>query len=65
MMWKALRHPNILPLLGVTMTGTQLVMVSEWMTNGTINEFVKLHPNADRFELVRLPSNDPSRTLGW
>ena len=63
MMWRALRHPNILPLLGVTMTGAQFVMVSEWMKNGIINKFVKLHPNADRFELVCVPSNNPSRTL--
>ena len=63
MIWRALRHPNILPLLGVTMVGTQLVMVSEWMINGTINQFVELHPEADRLELVGLPFNDPSRTL--
>ena len=63
MIWRALHHPNILPLLGVTMVDTKLVTVSEWMINGTINEFVKSHPNADRLELVRLPFNDPSRTL--
>lgn len=62
-MWKALHHPNILPLLGVTMTDTRFVMVSEWMTNGTINEFVKLHPNADRFELVCHPCNGPIFTF--
>jgi len=37
------------------MTKTQFGMVSEWMANGSINEFVKAHPNADRFGLVGLP----------
>jgi len=50
--WKALRHENILPLLGVTMTEGQLVMVSEWMENGSIDEFVKAHTNANRLELL-------------
>ena len=62
-MWKDLHHPNILPLLGVTMVGTQLVMVSEWMVNGSIDKFVESHPNADRLELVCLPFNNPSHTL--
>lgn len=55
-MWSALRHPNVLPLLGATMIGTQLAMVSEWMSNGNINEFVKAHPDADRAGLVRFSS---------
>jgi hypothetical protein len=50
--WKTLRHPNVLPLMGVTMTETQFVMVSEWMVRGDINQFVKMDTNADRLELV-------------
>ena len=52
--WKTLCHPNILPLLGVTTTNNQLVMVSEWMANGNITEYLKTNPNVDRLELVRL-----------
>lgn len=52
MAWGALHHPNVLPLLGVTMSENQLVMVSEWMVKGNINEFVRADPNADRLELV-------------
>ena len=37
------------------MIGVQFVMVSEWMVNGNINEFVKVHPDADRLGLVGLP----------
>ena len=50
--WKALHHQNILPLLGVTMSENQFAMVSEWMVNGNINEFVKTHRDANRFKLV-------------
>ena len=50
--WKALRHQNVLPLLGVTMCDNQFAMVSEWMADGNINEFVKAHRDANRFELV-------------
>ena len=53
MVWSTLRHPNVLPLLGATMTDVQFVMVSEWMVNGNINEFLKVNPNADRLGLVR------------
>ena len=53
-MWSTLRHSNVLPLLGVTMTGNRPAMVSEWMTNGNMNEFLKVHRNADRLGLVGL-----------
>jgi len=51
-MWKALRHPNIHPLLGVIMGDGHFAMVSEWMENGNINAFIKAHRGANRFELV-------------
>ena len=53
-MWKRLIHPNILPLLGVTLTPPQLV--SSWMSSGDLPEYIKEHPNADRLELVGGPS---------
>jgi hypothetical protein len=34
------------------MTETHFAMVSEWMVNGKINEFVEAHPNTDRLGLV-------------
>ena len=52
MTWKTLSHPNVLPLLGVTMIDTHFAMVSEWMTNGSINEFVKVNRGVNRFKLV-------------
>ena len=53
MTWNSLRHPNVLPLLGVTMSENRFVMISEWMVKGNINDFVKADKNADRLELVR------------
>lgn len=55
-MWKALRHPNVLPLIGVTITDNRFAMVTEWMANGNVNEFVKANKDADRLGLVRFPS---------
>ena len=52
MTWKTLSHPNVLPLLGVKMENQQFVMVSEWMENGNINEFIESHKDVNRFELV-------------
>jgi len=52
MTWKTLLHPNVLPLIGVTMSETHFAMVSDWMENGNINDFVKTHPGANRLELV-------------
>jgi len=51
-MWSALRHPNVLPLLGATTTDTRYAMVSKWMTDGNINVFMETHPDADRLGLV-------------
>jgi len=50
--WKTLCHPNVLPLLGVTMEEKLFAMVSEWMVGGNINEFVEAHRDVNRFELV-------------
>ncbi|KAF9643698.1 kinase-like protein [Thelephora ganbajun] len=50
--WKHFRHPNILPLLGVTVSGTRLLMVSEWMENGNINEFVERDLSTNRTALL-------------
>ena len=52
MTWKALSHPNVLPLLGVIMAEKHFALVSEWMTNGSINEFIVANRTANRFKLV-------------
>jgi len=55
--WTSLRHPNVLPLLGVMMSSNHLAMASEWMENGNINEFIKARRDANRFELVMFTAN--------
>lgn len=51
--WKNLRHPNVLPLLGVTFNPPQLVSV--WMPGGNLTEYIKKDPGADRCRLVCFP----------
>jgi len=52
--WKHLRHPNILPLIGVTVSNQRFAMVSAWMENGNINEFIGKDQHVNRTELVRV-----------
>jgi len=54
--WKHLRHPNILPLLGVTLNEHRFALVSDWMENGNINEFIERDRHANRAKLVRCHS---------
>ena len=52
--WRHLRHPNILPLLGVNLDleQHQLAMISDWMVHGNINEFVDRREEVNRVQLV-------------
>lgn len=50
--WRTLKHPNILALIGVVVTEGTFAMISHWMSNGNIREFVKANPGANRFKLV-------------
>ena len=36
------------------MSETQFAMISDWMVDGNINDFVKAHPDVNRLELVGL-----------
>ena len=48
--WKRLRHPNVVPFLGVSPVSLQLV--SRWAPNGTLTEYVSARPHVDRISLV-------------
>ena len=52
-MWKHLTHPNIVPLLGVTLAPLQLV--SAWMPGGDLKEYITKHPGIDQLNLVGVP----------
>ena len=52
-MWKYLIHPNIVPLLGVTIDPLQFI--SDWVSDEDLTGYVTSHPDADRLGLVRVP----------
>ena len=49
-MWKRLTHPNVVPLLGITITPFQLI--SGLMPGGDLPKYIKKHPDIDRLVLV-------------
>jgi hypothetical protein len=54
-MWKHLTHPNILPLLGVTIDDFDFRLISSWMPGGHLLSYIKNNPDADRLDLVGVP----------
>jgi serine/threonine protein kinase len=59
-MWKPLKHRNIVPLLGVTHAPFQLI--SEWVPGGILPEYIKNNPGADRLGLVGIHPSHLSYT---
>lgn len=53
-MWKHLKHPNIVPLLGVTTDPFQLI--SEWVPSGDLPSYIGKDTGADRLGLVGAPA---------
>ncbi|KAH7339158.1 kinase-like domain-containing protein [Rhizoctonia solani] len=49
--WSKLDHENVHQLLGVTVLQGQLGMVSEWMTNRNLRDYLGRNPNANRYKL--------------
>ena len=49
-MWKSLKHPNILPLLGATIAPSQLV--SAFMPGGDLSKYLPKNPDTNRIGLV-------------
>jgi serine/threonine protein kinase len=49
--WKCLRHPNIVPFIGVSLL-FEVSLVSEWMSGGTLSSFISQYPDHDRSALV-------------
>jgi len=51
-MWRRVSHPNIVPFLGVSEAPAPLSMVSEWMPNGNVRNYVSKNPKISRLQLV-------------
>ncbi|CAE6465225.1 unnamed protein product [Rhizoctonia solani] len=49
--WSKCKHPNILELSGVALYRDQIAMISPWMGNGNVNQFLARHPRFDRYWL--------------
>jgi len=49
-MWKRLKHPNLVPFVGVV--GEHPQIVSEWIPNGTLTKYIEKNPSVDRISLV-------------
>ena len=49
-MWAWLDHPNILRCFGITLDPLQVV--TEWVPDGSVVEYVQTHRDADRVCLV-------------
>ncbi|CAE6420260.1 unnamed protein product [Rhizoctonia solani] len=51
-LWSRMEHPNIHRLQGIIMFREQyLGMVSEWMENGNLHEYLRKQPGTDRYHL--------------
>ena len=54
--WAKLQHKNVLRLIGMVVTEGVPSLASEWMPNGTMNQYLKTHDGVDILELVRVAS---------
>ncbi|EIW83555.1 kinase-like protein [Coniophora puteana RWD-64-598 SS2] len=50
--WRQLRHPNILPFYGVFKESDRINLVSPLMRNGCLTSYLKENPQANRFRLM-------------
>ncbi|KAG9127452.1 hypothetical protein FRC07_013635 [Ceratobasidium sp. 392] len=49
--WSKCDHPNVANLLGLAEFRGQIAMVSVWMENGDLRNYVNKYPNVDRLKL--------------
>ena len=63
--WKHLSHPNVLPLLGVSVSTDPpcFRILTEWMSGGSVMQYARSNPDANRLKLVSLLVNLPHSPL--
>ncbi|KAG8941555.1 hypothetical protein FRC03_004331 [Tulasnella sp. 419] len=53
LLWRDLRHPRIVPLLGyIMLSDGPPTLVSPWYINGNLSQYLKTNPNSDRNTLT-------------
>lgn len=50
-MWQGLSHPHLLPFLGIMIDG-DIALVSPFVENGSVPDYLFMHPGADRPKFV-------------
>ncbi|KAF9648291.1 kinase-like protein [Thelephora ganbajun] len=55
--WRRLSHPNVLPVLGVSLELFPLCVITEWMIDGDIMDFTSKHPEVNRLRLLAEAAN--------
>ncbi|KDQ13650.1 hypothetical protein BOTBODRAFT_84575, partial [Botryobasidium botryosum FD-172 SS1] len=50
--WKNLRHPHILQFIGLGILGSTTYMLSPWMDNGNVLEYLSKNTSEDRLRLL-------------
>ncbi len=55
LVWRNLKHPNVLPFLGVSteLFVPSFCLISPWMENGNIMSFLAVNPGHDRLVSVK------------
>ena len=51
-LWGQLSHANLLPFYGLYQFRSRACLVSPWVDNGHVNEYLDLNPDVDRTLLV-------------
>ncbi|KAG9017647.1 hypothetical protein FRB90_000384 [Tulasnella sp. 427] len=51
--WKDLVHPNVLPFVGIYEKDDAVYMVSPFLENGTVPQYISTNPAADRARFIR------------
>ena len=55
LVWRQLKHKNILPLLGIVYDipyKSSIGLLAPWMKNGSLDEYLKKNGNVDRLAIV-------------